>query len=108
MTDHELKLTLAMVTLFLPLLAAVLIGLGARRWRKLSAGLSLGASIFAFVCSLILFIKFHGTPPETVPATETTFGNFQWLQLGDFTVNLGALIDPLSLLMLLVVTTVGA
>ena len=59
MTDQELKLTLAMGVLLLPLLAAVCIALGARRWRGLSAGLSLGASAIAFVCSLILFIKFH-------------------------------------------------
>ena len=58
MTDQELKLTLAMGVLLLPLLAAVCIALGARRWCGLSAGLSLGASVIAFVCSLILFIKF--------------------------------------------------
>ena len=107
MTDHELKLTLAMVALFLPLLAAVLIGLGARRWRGVSAGLSLGASAIAFVCSLILFIKFHGAPADIVPTTDTAFGGIQWLQLDDFKVDFAALIDPLSLLMLLIVTTVG-
>ena len=107
MTDHELKLTLAMVVLFLPLLAAVSIGLGARRWRGLSAGLSLGASIIAFVCSLILFIKFHGAPSSIVPATDAAFNGIQWLHLGDFKVDFAALIDPLSLLMLLIVTTVG-
>ena len=107
MTDSELKLTLAMVVLFLPLLAAVSIGLGARRWRGLSAGLSLGASAIAFVCSLILFIKFHGAPSGIVPATDAAFNGIQWLHLGDFKVDFAALIDPLSLLMLLIVTTVG-
>ena len=107
MTDSELKLTLAMAVLFLPLLAAVSIGLGARRWRGLSAGLSLGASAIAFVCSLILFIKFHGAPSGIVPATDAAFNGIQWLHLGDFKVDFAALIDPLSLLMLLIVTTVG-
>ena len=105
MTDQELKLTLAMGVLLLPLLAAVCIALGARRWRGLSAGLSLGASAIAFVCSLILFIKFHGTPAAIVPAPDA---GIQWLQLGEeFKVGFAALIDPLSLLMLLIVTTVG-
>ena len=105
MTDQELKLTLAMVVLLLPLLAAVCIALGARRWRGLSAGLSLGASVIAFVCSLILFIKFHGAPAAIVPAPDS---GIQWLQLGqEFKVGFAALIDPLCLLMLLIVTTVG-
>jgi NADH-quinone oxidoreductase subunit L len=106
MTGHELKLTLAMVVLFLPLLAAVSIGLGARRWRGLSAGLSLGASAIAFVCSLILFIKFHGAPAALVYPLAA-IGGEQWLQLDGFTVDFGLLIDPLSLLMLLIVTTIG-
>ena len=105
MIDQELKLTLAMVVLLLPLLAAVSIGLGARRWRGLSAGLSLGASVIAFLCSLILFIKFHEAPAVIVPAPDA---GIQWLQLGEeFKVGFAALIDPLSLLMLLIVTTVG-
>ena len=90
MIDQELKLTLAMVVLLLPLLAAVSIGLGARRWRGLSAGLSLGASVIAFLCSLILFIKFHGAPAAIVPAPDA---GIQWLQLGEeFKVDFAALI----------------
>jgi NADH-quinone oxidoreductase subunit L len=101
MPDTKLKLILALVILFLPLASAVLISLFTKRQKALSAGLSVGATAIGLACSIVLFIKFHGAKMEFVPAS------LQWLQIPGFTIDFGILIDPLSLLMLLVVTSVG-
>ena len=101
MTDTKLKLILALVILLGPLASAVLISLFTKRQKALSAGLSVGAVTLSLICSLVLFVKFHGAKIETVPT------GLQWLQIPGFTIDLGVLIDPLSLLMLLVVTSVG-
>ena len=101
MTDTKLKLILALVILFLPLASAVLISLFTKRHKALSAGLSVGAVAIGLVSSIVLFVKFHDAKIEIVGT------GLQWLELPGFAVDFGVLIDPLSLLMLLVVTGVG-
>jgi NADH-quinone oxidoreductase subunit L len=86
--------------LFLPLLSAAAIALFARKNRKLSAGLSVGAIVLGFILSVV-FITANGWEPlkkETLAS---------WLEVGDLQVDFGLRLDPLSLLMLLVVTGVG-
>ena len=101
MTDTKLKFILALVILLGPLASAVLISLFTKRHKDLSAGLSVGAVAISLICSIVLFVKFHGAKIEMVPT------GLQWLQIPGFTIDLDVLIDPLSLLMLLVVTSVG-
>ena len=101
MTDTKLKLILALVILFLPLASAVLISLFTKRHKAVSAGLSVGAVAIGLVSSIVLFAKFHDAKIEIVAT------GLQWLQIPGFAVDFGILIDPLSLLMLLVVTGVG-
>ena len=101
MTDTKLKLILALVILFLPLASAVLISLFTKRHKAVSAGLSVGAVAIGLICSIVLFAKFHDAKIEIVST------GLQWLQIPGFAVDFGILIDPLSLLMLLVVTSVG-
>ena len=86
--------------LFLPLLAAALITLLTQHDRKLSAGLSIGAVVAGFVLSLI-FVKLNGWGP----ARESSVA---WLAIGDLQVDFGLRFDPLSLLMLLLVTGVAS
>jgi NADH-quinone oxidoreductase subunit L len=88
------------IILFLPLLAAVLITLFTQHDRKLSAGLSIGAVAAGFVLSLI-FVKLNGWGP----ARESSV---VWLAIGDLQVDFGLRLDPLSLLMLLLVTGVAS
>jgi NADH-quinone oxidoreductase subunit L len=91
---------LAWIPLLLPLGAAVMITLFTLRAPKLSAALSIGAVSLAFVVSLVVFALFVHQPFE--PASS-----FRWLQVGDLTVDFGLQLDPLSLLMLLIVTGVA-
>jgi NADH-quinone oxidoreductase subunit L len=86
--------------LFLPLLAAGLITLFTQHNRKLSAGLSIGAVVAGFVLSLI-FVKLNNWGP----AHESPF---VWLAVGNLQVDFGLRLDPLSLLMMLIVTGVAS
>ena len=89
--------TLAWMTLLLPLASAALITLGTLKNHRLSANLSIGAILGAFVCSLLLFLS-----------ASSGESNLTWIAIGDFNATIGVKLDRLSALMLLVVTGVGA
>jgi NADH-quinone oxidoreductase subunit L len=90
------------LTLFAPLVAAILITLFTQRFKWLSALLSIGAIVLGFVLSLRLFIAlaFHGL--HHLPHS------FQWLNVGSVHIEFGMTTDALAILMLLVVTGVGS
>src|SRR5688500_7060611 len=87
--------------LFLPLSAAGIITLFTLRNEKVSATLSVGAIVISFVASLLCFRAFRWAevPPEFT---------LNWLDLGNLQVDFGLRLDPLSLMMLLIVTGVGS
>jgi NADH-quinone oxidoreductase subunit L len=89
------------IILFLPLAAAAAITLFTGRDRKLSAGLSIAAVIAGFLLSVIYIAAFnhYGATHET---------SFVWLSIGDFEVEFGLRLDPLSMLMMLMVTGVAS
>jgi NADH-quinone oxidoreductase subunit L len=86
------------VILFLPLLAAGIITLFTLHDRKASATLSIGAIVTGFVLS-ILFIAANGWVSGEV--------SLNWLSIGGLNVDFGLKLDPLSLMMMLIVTGVG-
>src|SRR6059058_3229312 len=88
------------VILFLPLFSAAAITLFTRANRKLSARLSIGAIVSGFLLGL-MFIAANGWGPLKNETLVT------WLEVGDLQVDFGLRLDPLSLLMLLIVTGVG-
>jgi len=94
--------------LFLPLLAAVAILITGRRFPRLSAGLSIGASLAVFAASLAL-VNSWATLPNPLPV-ETSLA---WLSIGqgsqmELEFRIGWRIDGLSLMMLLIVTGIGS
>ena len=90
--------TTALLVLLLPLLAAVGIALVWKKNEEFSAQLSIGAIALSFILSVGLFF-FTGDKAQEI--------TFNWLSVGDLKVSFGLLLDPLSKLMLLVVTGVG-
>src|SRR5881396_790758 len=92
--------TLPWLVLFLPLLSAAAITLFTQQNRHLSAKLSIGAIVSGFVLTAI-FIAANGWEPLKKESLVT------WLEVGDLQVDFGLRLDPISLLMLLVVTGVG-
>jgi len=92
--------SLPWIILFLPLLAAGLIMLFTQRDRRLSAGLSIAAVVAGFVLSVI-FVSTRGWQPPGESA-------LQWLTVGPLKIDFGLRFDPLSLLMMLIVTGVAS
>src|SRR5437016_7547556 len=97
-------LIVILIPLF-PLLAVLANGLnvllGHRYSHEIAHRLAWGSVLASFLCSMWVFAQTLGHPaPRTVIA-------YRWFFGGDLTVNLGFLIDPLTCIMLLVVTGVG-
>src|SRR5437867_7306811 len=92
--------SLPWLILFLPLLSAAAITLFTQQNRHLSAKLSIGAIVSGFVLTAI-FIAANGWEPLKKESLAT------WLEVGDLQADFGLRLDPLSLLMLLIVTGVG-
>ena len=88
------------LVLFLPLLAAAVITLFTMNDRAVSAKLSIGAVCTSFGLSVV-FIALAGWEPVQRELATT------WLNVGDLQVDFGLRLDPLSLMMLLIVTGVG-
>jgi NADH-quinone oxidoreductase subunit L len=101
------------VILLLPLLASVLITLFGQKKPRASAAVSVAAIVAAFFCSVILWTGLVPDMvvdnPELASRHFVSFESaFTWLQVGPLHVDFAVSVDPLSLLMLLVVTGVGS
>ena len=86
----------------LPFAAAAVLAVTPRRHRQLAAGLSIGAMAIAFLLASMAFaatLQSHG---------ERITRNFDWINFGASTVKLGWVLDPLSAVMMVMVTFVGA
>ena len=90
----------------LPLLGAGVLLLTGRRWRGRSAGW-VGSGLIAgsFVLSLMVFLSLVQSPAESRAFVTHLF---DWIDVGLFRVGMDLRIDPLSMVMVLSVTGVGA
>jgi NADH-quinone oxidoreductase subunit L len=97
----NIKLTITLIPV-LPLLGFLFIALSGKRLVRGFASLIACGSVFAsFGFSLALFIKLlNGADPFDVTL-------FNWISAGSFKATIGFLVDPLSSLMLLIITGVG-
>lgn len=85
----------------LPLLAAVITTFVGKEQRGLASGVAIGGMVGAFLLSLKAFIAVLGQ--HGVPEVH----NFLWLEFGETQMQLGWVLDPLSAMMLVMVTFVG-
>ncbi len=96
------------VILFSPLAAAVFITLFGLKRPKLSAGVALSGILLSLTLSAFMFwfnvFETHGG----FMGLSLSNGGNAWIQAPGLLVQFGFLIDPLSLLMLLIVTGVGS
>ena len=85
-----------------PLAAFLVNGLFGRRWLGHLTGViaSVAVGLSALV-SIGVFLEVLGGKPQTVVPL------YRWIAVGDFSINVSALVDPLSSTMLLVVTVVS-
>lgn len=85
-----------------PLLAAIANGLlGSRYSHHMAARLACGSVFLSFLCAVAVFADVLGTGGSRDVVA------YQWIFGGDLNINLAYLIDPLTCIMLLVVTGVG-
>ena len=117
MSKEQIIRFLPTIVLLLPLISAALILLFTQRYRKLSAGLSTGAVAIGLGISIFLFAS-QGTDNSEAGSDP----KFTWLSIGlaqndsplptasgqeNFALDIQSLNDPLSRLMLLIVTFIG-
>ena len=89
----------------LPLVASGVIAVNKQRQRKLAVTLSIGSMVMAFLLSLCAFsatLLHHG---ESGVFREVA--GFNWLQFGGQWMDIGWVLDPLTAIMLMMVTFVG-
>src|ERR1051326_4493990 len=89
----------------LPLLAAGLTALAKRRQRTLAAALAIVSMGGSCVLACGAFVETLGDHPSA--GVERHVHNFNWLEFGDSWLQLGWVLDPLTAVMLVMVTFVG-
>ena len=88
-----------------PLLGSLINGLWRRHLSETCvASIACGAVGLSFFCSLVAFFALFNLPPQGRAAEVVIY---QWVTSGDFQAAMGFLLDPLSAVMILVVTGVG-
>ncbi len=108
MEPHTVSTTHSSILWLIPLfpfLGMLINGLLGKRQKELTAGVLASLAMFAsFVVSAIVLFQLIGMDPEARSLTQTLY---TWMHVGDFSANISFLIDPLSAVMILVVTGVG-
>jgi NADH-quinone oxidoreductase subunit L len=92
----------AWLILLPPLVAAGIIAMFTRQYRRLSAQISICAVLVSFLTTVILFGILRASGADSMRPTSVN-----WLWIGDFAVDISLRLDHLSLAMALVVTGVG-
>ena len=96
----------AWVCLVSPLVAAVLLTLGGTAWSRRAAGyLATLSTAVSFGAAVVCFFSVRGRSDDNSAELTTAW---TWLSAGDLDVGLTLLIDPLSILMMLIVSGVGS
>ncbi len=95
--------TLLIFIPILPLIGFLLNGIFGRSFpKKLVHRIAITTTGISFLLAVITFFKFLSLDVESL-----VFNYFTWIKAGDFVANFGFLLDPLSMVMVLVVTGVG-
>jgi NADH-quinone oxidoreductase subunit L len=96
---------LALIPLF-PFVGFLLNAFLGRRISKAASGaLACGAMIASFGVAVVAVWSLVGLPPQSRAITQPVF---DWITSGDFDVSVALRVDPLSAVMILVVTGIGA
>src|SRR4051794_3615745 len=96
----------AWITLVSPLAAALAITLAGNRLSRRGAGLlATAATVIAFVAAVVSFVAMLGRDSGERGEVSTAW---TWLSAGSFHAGASILVDPLSVMMMLIVTGVGS
>lgn len=89
----------------LPLLGAAVLLLGGRRTDRFGPYLATGLSWGSFVVGLVVLLQLVGLDPEQ---RAQHIGLWSWVPAGAFQLDLGLLVDPLSMAFVMLITFVGS
>src|SRR5215472_9306623 len=92
----------------IPSMPALSAGLGAfakQRNRRFSASVAIGSMFLSFLLSLAAFTQMLQLSGNGIEARQVF--NFPWFQIGSDWLKLGWMLDPLTAVMLVMVTFVG-
>jgi len=89
----------------MPVLAAGVSAFATRRNRRFAASVAIGSMFLSLLLSLAAFAQVLQLIGKGIEAKEVV--NFPWLQVGNEWLKLGWLLDPLTVVMLVMVTFVG-
>ncbi|MDC4233554.1 NADH-quinone oxidoreductase subunit L [Actinomyces sp. B33] len=95
----------AWLLILIPLACAAVLLLAGRRADRWGHLLATGASWASFVVGAVIVAQFLGLDPSQRRMAQTLF---TWIPAGDLTVDVGLLVDPLSLTFVVLVTFVGS
>lgn len=90
---------------FVPLLGFLLVAFNPKRFSEgIASVIACGTILISFIISIILFINVTNIqdPDKAIHVTL-----FNWITTGNFSATLSFLVDPLSVLMMLIITGVG-
>ena len=98
-----------MVILLIPLLPflgfLVNASLGRRIGKSAAASVACGSIVASFIAAVVMVWRLVALPPDARVITQVVF---DWITAGDFNVSFSLRLDPLSALMILVVTGIGS
>lgn len=95
----------AWLMILVPLLSAGILLLAGRRSDKRGHLLATCASWFSFIVGAVIVAQLLGADESMRRMSQTLFS---WIPAGDFTVDFGLLVDPLSMTFVVLVTFVGS
>ncbi len=99
----DIKLLIALVPI-LPLVGFLLISLNTKRFVPgVTSVIACGSVLASFAISIALFVQLLISPE----GTQLTVTLFNWISAGSFSASFSFMVDPLSSLMLLIITGVG-
>lgn len=90
------------IILFSPLIACLVITLVTLQNKKLSGFIAILGLLISFICSVSVFLQALHSPGQVLEY------NLNWISLWSLQIEFGILLDPLSILMLLIVTGIGS
>ena len=107
--DHPIQTDFIRWIVFLPLLGAIVNGvLGAKIQKRLGKGaiaiIACAPVVVAFILAVHAFFVLKGLDPEQRFLIDNLY---RWIDLGSLQVDMAFLIDPLSAVMILIVTGIG-
>lgn len=100
----DINLAICLIPL-LPLVGFLLIGFNVHKFpHKISSYIACGAVLLSFLLSAIVFMQLINTPADQRAITIVLFS---WVKTAGLSADIAFLIDPLSSIMLLIITGVG-